>query len=80
MNTEDLCGVNVSMPILKVKHADLKRVDDSHHKSICPVCNTGWLLMMRDQDTLKLRNIDRCILCGQLVKYTDIPDNKLLFL
>ena len=81
MNLEKLFGINLDAPIFKVKHSDLKRADDeSPHRSVCPVCNESVLLMMRDQVTFKLRNIDRCILCGQTVEYTDIPDNQLSFL
>lgn len=77
----ELVGTNIGKPRLKVKHADLKRLEnDSMHKSICPECNEGFLLMIRDPETYTLRNYDACILCGQQFEYTDIPDKQLSFL
>ena len=77
---DKLVGINVKKPVLQVKHSELTRAqDDSEYKSICPACNEGWLLVHRDMETMKLRSHDNCILCGQHVEYTDIPDNKYMF-
>lgn len=76
-----LVGVNYDRPIIEVKHADLKRLDsDSPHKSICPVCEEGALLMDRHPSTMFLSNKDRCVFCAQLFMYTDIPNNEIRFL
>jgi hypothetical protein len=73
-----LIGKNINMPTLTVKHSELERIQsDSPHKSLCPVCEEGYLLMIRHPDTSFLRNIDSCVLCGQMYEYSDIPDNKL---
>lgn len=77
-NISHLVGINLMNPIMKVKHSDLERADnDSPHKSKCTACHHGVLLMERHIDTFKLKNTDRCILCGQSFEYTDIPDNTI---
>lgn len=71
-------GINLNNPPLEIKHADLTRLsEDSIYKSVCPKCSEGSLLLRRDSLTWFLRNYDNCILCGQHVIYTDIPDNKV---
>jgi hypothetical protein len=66
---------NINEPPMRVRHAELKRADkDSAYKSICPVCNTGWLLVERDIKTFQLNPIDRCTRCGQHVIYSDIHE------
>jgi len=68
-----LIGANIKTPILDVRHQDLKRVsDNSSFRSVCPACKKGILLVGRDQQTFELLEFDRCILCGQQVRYTDI--------
>jgi DNA-directed RNA polymerase subunit RPC12/RpoP len=74
---EELVGINIQSPIMQIKHADIKRAeDDSQYKSVCPQCNEGVLMMLRNPETFKLRNIDNCFLCGQRFEYTDILDNE----
>ena len=80
-NLDKLVGINLDKPIKSVKHAELTRAtDDSPHKSVCPECKEGWLLMMRDAETFKLRKYDYCMLCGQRFEYSDVPDNELSFI
>lgn len=75
---EKLVGININEPPLEVKHSELERADeDSEHKSKCPKCKAGVLLMRRHHETFLLRNFDNCILCGQRFIYTDIEDNKI---
>lgn len=55
-----------------VSHADLKRFsDESPYRSYCPVCETGVLLVNRDQQTFVLINVDRCTYCAQTIIYSD---------
>lgn len=79
---KELVGININKPVLKIKYSELKRVenDESPHKSCCPACKEGYLFMLRHADTMMLKNIDRCMLCGQSVEYIDIPDNKIHYL
>jgi len=59
-------------PIL-VAHSELERFSEtSIYKSICPKCKEGLLLVTRNQDTLKIRKDDMCVLCGQRFIYTDV--------
>jgi hypothetical protein len=55
-------------------HADLARANSvSLYRSICSACpgQFGNLLVMRHPINGKLLRVDRCILCGQLVRYLD---------
>lgn len=75
---EKLSAINFKEPVIEVKHSELERVsEDSDHKSKCPKCKMGVLLMYRHHETFLLRNFDNCILCGQNFIYTDIEDNKI---
>lgn len=69
-----LHGSRVDKPLMKVKHAELKRYSDSPFRSICPGCNTGLLLVRRDNSTFEIQSFDICSLCGQVVEYEDIED------
>lgn len=62
---------NVDKPVIEVSHASLKRASDGPYRSHCPVCNNGFLLVRRDQKTLRLLKLDICLGCGQRVRYTD---------
>ena len=64
---------NFDKPAVEVKHADLTRYGESMYKSVCPKCK-GLLLVGRDSDTFILQEYDRCVLCGQLYRYTDIAE------
>ncbi len=65
-------GANIKKLPLLVSHTDLERFStESDYRSRCPECNTGLLLVNRDQMTLSLINVDRCTFCGQLMIYTD---------
>lgn len=70
-NMDKLIGINIDEPVHKVKHADLKRSDRSIYRSICPACDSG-LLMMRRNEKGELLAKDYCTLCGQMYIYTDI--------
>ncbi len=82
MTTEEtLAGINIFAAPVIVKHAALQRAEpDSPHKSICPACKVGLLLMRRNKTTFLLENKDNCILCGQMVEYSDIPNNEWMSL
>ena len=57
---------------IRVSHAELKRADeDSAYQSVCPVCETGLLLVSRDPESFKLIRSDTCVRCGQGFYYTD---------
>ncbi len=59
-------------PLQRVSHATLTRwCDESDYRSKCPACDEGILLVLRDQVTHALINVDRCVGCGQTVIYTD---------
>ena len=64
--------LNLDKPALYVKWSELTRPElPGAYKSVCPACTKGLLLVTRDQKTFALSREDRCILCGQLVHYTD---------
>lgn len=65
-------GCNIKVLPIEVRHSDLIRISGSMYRSICPKCKEGTLLVYRNQDTLQLEEMDRCILCGQAFKYLDI--------
>jgi hypothetical protein len=68
-------GYNASNSVLKIRHSSLLRMsEDSDYRVKCPVCETGALLVHRDQKTLMLAESDHCIVCGQHVKYLDIQE------
>lgn len=59
-------------PPVTVVHANLRRfTEESPYRSVCPVCETGVLLVNRDQKTFKLINVDRCTFCAQTIIYSD---------
>jgi ribosomal protein S27AE len=59
--------------IMVVKHAALRRFSsNSMFKRECPRCHEGVLLVARDPTTYRLLDRDRCVLCGQRVRYTDM--------
>ena len=66
---------NINSPLINVYHSCLKRADTiptSRYRSLCPVCQQGTLLMVRDQVSMVLEEYDRCVLCGQQFRYMDI--------
>jgi hypothetical protein len=63
---------NINSPLINVYHSCLKRADNSRYRSLCPVCQHGTLLMVRDQVSMVLEEYDRCVLCGQQFRYMDI--------
>ena len=57
---------------ITVSHADLRRFsEESEYRSYCPVCETGVLMVNRNQKTFALINVDRCTFCAQTVIYSD---------
>ena len=58
--------------VMVVQHAALRRWSDSMFKSECPRCHYGLLPVARDSMTFQLLDLDRCVLCGQRVRYTDM--------
>jgi len=70
-----IAGCNVTKPAITVKHSELKQVSpNSSYRSFCPVCKDGVLPVSRDQETLELLALDRCLLCGQEIIYSDVKD------
>ena len=69
---ERLTLSNAEAPELAVEHTRLTRSGDSKYRSECPACKKGTLLVGRGAGTGRLMAHDRCILCGQRVRYTDI--------
>lgn len=65
---------NAEEPEISVRHADLTRFGESAYKSKCPCCKEGILLVGRDQKTLDLLEYDRCVVCAQLIRYSDIEE------
>jgi uncharacterized protein (DUF983 family) len=75
MSDQYLVGKNAKTPVKKVKHSDLIRAGHGDYKSICPACDKGLLLMVRDPNRgFKLMAEDHCMLCGQRYEYTDIDE------
>jgi hypothetical protein len=76
----DDAPLNMDKPVIEVNHKDLERFsEDSPFKSKCPVCKEGILLLGLDLENWKFREYDRCVGCGQQVKYKDINElNKML--
>jgi len=69
---------NVDAPAIEVRHADLQRCSsESPFKSKCPSCENGMLLLYRGING-QLQEVDRCIACGQTVRYLDIADLRKL--
>ena len=63
---------NAHAPAMRVSHSSLERWSgESEFRSKCPACSEGILLVLRDQVTFQLINVDRCVACGQTVVYTD---------
>lgn len=75
-SVKELAGINIHKDTLTIKHADIKRINGSIFKGECPVCEMGYLLVQRNQKTFELSDVDRCILCGQKFKYSDIDKLK----
>ena len=65
---------NVDAPVLEIKHSEQELVDNSEYRFKCPICKLGVFLVKRNQETLKLEEYDRCMLCAQQVRYVDIED------
>lgn len=66
---------NLERGVIRVAHAELRRIDESPFKSQCPECADGVLHCTRDPEDLMLLRTDRCIRCGQLFFYTDAAIN-----
>jgi hypothetical protein len=71
-------GRKCEFPVMRVAHADLKRIGESVHSSQCPECTPGTLVMMRDPQTHALLAEDACLYCGQRFVYTDVVEGALV--
>lgn len=69
---------NIRLEPVNINHAALERIGDSVHKSQCPECESGVLLMRRDPDTMKLKKEDNCICCGRRFIYQDLEESVML--
>ena len=63
---------NIGKPQIDVQYVTLEIIELGKWKRKCPACKDGILLVRRDNTTLRLLESDRCISCGQLIKYIDI--------
>ena len=63
-------GSNVKATPMRVAHAALPDSGASEFAKACPACEEG-LLLVRRNDKHEVTNVDRCLLCGQVVIYTD---------
>lgn len=63
-------------PIMDVVHFELTPADGEANKlaSICPACHFGTLGVIRDPETLMIREYDCCLFCGQRVRYLDVAE------
>jgi len=68
-------GSNYREPTIYLMHADLERTDDSAYRSMCPVCGSGILLVMRNED-MTLSCEDFCTECAQRFIYMDIKPGR----
>jgi predicted RNA-binding Zn-ribbon protein involved in translation (DUF1610 family) len=69
---DDIYGTNIREPEIEVRHSELERFSsESLFRSKCPKCHEGILPVGRDPKTLRLSRHDRCVVCGQAVRYTD---------
>jgi len=63
---------NIYKDPIEISFEELTYFDDeSLYRWLCPVCETGVLLMSREGTTFSLRNTDRCTYCGQAFTYLD---------
>lgn len=63
---------NANEEPIRVEHASLEKFsEESDFKAHCPSCETGLLLVQRDQETMRIRREDRCISCAQRFVYAD---------
>ncbi|GAI50212.1 unnamed protein product [marine sediment metagenome] len=65
-----------SEEVVDVRWAELESAGGMYRRE-CPYCD-GVLLVGRDKDTLMLQEYDRCIQCGQRVRYLDIEEMRAL--
>jgi hypothetical protein len=78
-------GRNYGNTLVKVVHAKMPRVGDSAYRSLCPVCQTGHLMVSRNRTSFRLLRADSCTFCCQGFIYQDekiadepldpLPDN-----
>jgi Zn finger protein HypA/HybF involved in hydrogenase expression len=69
---------NRKNPIIEVLHDKLQRSSEhSDLKSECIKCNSGNMVMRRNEKTLRLEEHDVCLNCGQRYKYLDILQVRL---
>ena len=64
---------NLNEPVIEVAHGALAPLYEGRptYKRTCPRCG-GALLVGRDNRTFELMEHDRCMLCAQRYRYTDI--------
>ncbi len=65
--------MNVDVKPLRVCHAELERFRDteSPFRKLCPVCREGALMVYRDEASMMLSSVDRCVHCAQTFVYSD---------
>jgi hypothetical protein len=73
-NGDKLGSININEPVIEVDHKDLERYGGGFFKSVCPKCEEGLLLIGRENETLILKEMDYCVLCGQHYRYLDIQE------
>ncbi len=66
---------NAKNPITAVYWSRLLPVGaDTIYRRECPFCKAGIFLVGRNQGTFVLEEFDRCVSCGQTIRYIDIEE------
>lgn len=66
---------NLENPTIAVYWSRLLPVgDDPVYRRECPFCEDGIFLVGRNRGTFVLEEFDRCVSCGQSIRYIDIEE------
>ena len=72
--TEITVGKNAARPRIDMFWREMKPVADDAYRRECPFCGRGMFLLGRDKSTYVLQENDRCLYCGQQIRYMDIEE------
>ena len=65
-------GAHASRDARCLRHSDLVSISSvSPYRKVCPYCEKGALMVQRNNSTGRLLRGDRCVWCGQPVRYID---------
>lgn len=62
---------NRDEPVIVVRYASLTKLEPGKWKVECPKCN-GVLPLTRHYETYELLDSDRCVVCAQEFRFSDI--------